>query len=142
VFRSTPIPSTSSSTTSPAAASAVAVLEDAARPDRPGAEHVARDRARVPRRLLDDRAHEKCMSPSSPRERSSPFTRATIDGARAVELVRRDDDGPSDVAKSLPFAGRARPSSPPLEVARRPVVHHREAADLAVGPMIAATSSS
>ena len=46
------------------------------------------------------------MSPSLPRERSSPFTRATIVPRGAVELVRRDDaPARATVAKSLPFAG-------------------------------------
>ena len=45
------------------------------------------------------------MSPRFPRERSSPFTRATISRRRSPSSSGVTSTGPSEVAKSLPFAG-------------------------------------
>ena len=85
----------------------------------------------------------KCMSASWPRERSSPFTRATITALEPSNSSGVTTTGPSDVAKSLPFAG---PS--PTFISRR----WRSRADQSFitvnppirpsSPMIAATSSS
>src|SRR3954470_4053707 len=50
-------------------------------------------------------SHEWYMSPRFPRERSSPFTRATISRRRWPSSSGVTTTGPSEVAKSLPFAG-------------------------------------
>ena len=83
------------------------------------------------------------MSPSSPRERSSPLTRAVITALVPSNSSGVTTTGPSEVAKSLPFAG---PS--PTFISSR----WRSRADQSFitvkppicpsAPMIAATSSS
>jgi hypothetical protein len=67
-----------------------------------------------------------------PRERSSPFTRAGHLQAQVAELVGRDDVRP-EARREVLALRRAEPDLHlgALEVACRPVVHDREAADLA-----------
>ena len=50
-------------------------------------------------------SHGWCMSASSPRERSSPFTRATIVAREPSNSSGVTTTGPRLVAKSFPFAG-------------------------------------
>src|SRR3954470_3458435 len=50
-------------------------------------------------------SHSQCMSPRLPRERSSPLTRATISRRRSPSSSGVTTSGPSEVAKSFPFAG-------------------------------------
>ena len=74
------------------------------------------------------------IAPRLPRERSSPLTRATISPPAAVELVGRDEDRPERRREVLALR-RPEPDAHlvPLQVARRPVVQDREAADPALG---------
>src|SRR5439155_7787271 len=112
---------------------AIAELEDAARPDRSRAEHVAGEQPRVPRRLLDDpRPGELHVAELAARALLAVHARDHRPG-RAVELVRGDDDRAEARREVLPLR---RPEADlhleTLEVARRPVVHHGEAGDFSV----------
>ena len=106
VLRSTPMPSISSSTTSPARSQRPSLcLGDAAAADRAGADHVAGPQQRVERGAIDDRLPRVVRSRRFPRERSSPFTRATISACEPSNSSTVTSSGPRLVAKSLPFAG-------------------------------------
>ena len=77
-------------------------------------------------------SHEWYMSPRLPRERSSPFTRATISRRRSPSSSGVTTIGPERGREVLALR---RPEADlhlaPLQVAGRPVVHDREAADRA-----------
>src|SRR5581483_4847553 len=98
-----------------------------------GADHVARREHRVARRLREQRIplveHRREIAA---RALLAVDTRDHL-AARAVELVRRDEDRPERRREVLAFR-RAEPDAHlrPLDVARRPVVHHGEPADLPV----------
>ncbi len=79
------------------------------------------------------RAHGWCMSPMFPRERSSPFTRATISSFRSPSSSGCHHHRAEARREVLPLR-RAEPDLHlgTLQVAGRPVVHDREAADLPV----------
>ena len=113
----------------------VAVLEDAAAADRARADHVARAKHRVPR--APARA-----SASQPWYRSREVAARALLAVHArdhlpvaaVELVGRDEHRPERRREVLALR-RPEPDAHllPLQVARRPVVQHREAADLPLG---------
>ena len=86
----------------------------------------------VARRLREDRTPTSgSMSPRFPRERSSPFTRATISRRRSPSSSGVTSDRPERGGEVLALRrAEADLHLLPLEVARRPVVHDREAADL------------
>ena len=69
----------------------VAVLQDGAGPDGAGAEDVAGPELGVPARLLDDAILAGGRGRRFPRERSSPFTRATMTADESSNSARRDD---------------------------------------------------
>src|SRR5205823_3611383 len=105
-FLRMPIPSTSSSTSSPGRSqrsspcSRMQPVPTVPEPiTSPGRNSVFRAAwARIA-------SHDQYMSPRFPRERSSPFTRATISSRRSPSSSGLTTTGPSEVAKSLPFAG-------------------------------------
>src|SRR6266566_9397837 len=105
-FRSTPIPSASSSTTSPGCSqrpspcSRMQPVPTVPEPiTSPGTSCVfAEARSMIA-------SHEWYMSPIFPRERSSPFTRATMSSRRSPSSSGVTTTGPSEVAKSFPLAG-------------------------------------
>src|SRR5205085_1109248 len=113
---------------------AVAELEDAARADGSGAEDVAREEARVPRGVGDDRVPRVVHVAELATRALLAVHARDHRGARAVELVAREDERAEARREVLPF-GRAEadPHLGALEVARRPVVHHGEAGDPALG---------
>src|SRR5262245_40465448 len=71
---------------------AVAVLEDAARSDRPGAEDVSWVQTRVPRRVLDDPLPREVQVGELAARALLAVDAGEHHGARSVELVRCDDD--------------------------------------------------
>src|SRR5438105_3132251 len=113
---------------------AVAELEDAAAADGAGTQHVAGEEARVPRGVRDDCGpgvvHDLALTAGA----LPVFDADDHRRLRAVELVRRHDDPPEAGGEVLPLGGpEAGLQLGPLEIARRPVVHDREAADPALG---------
>src|SRR5256885_3979570 len=112
----------------------VSLLEDATGADRSRAEHVARQEARVARRVRDDRAPRVVHVPELAARALLAVDAREHRAAAAVELVGRDDDRPEAGREVLPLR---RPEADPhlraLQISRGPVVHDREAADLAPG---------
>src|SRR3954470_5234619 len=109
-------------------------LEDATRPHRARAEHVAGQKPRVACGVRDDRlprvVHVGELA-------AGPFFAVHARdhrGAAAVELVRRDEDR-TKARREILSLRRPEPDAHlrALQVARRPVVHDREPSDLPVG---------
>src|SRR5439155_13544244 len=111
----------------------VAVLEDAAGADGARAEDVARPELRVARGVGDDRVPGVVHVAGVPARALLPVHARDHLQAEVAELVRRDDDRAERGREVLPLR-RAETDRHllALQVARRPVVHHREAADRAV----------
>jgi hypothetical protein len=112
----------------------VAVFEDATGSDRARAEDVAWQQHRVQRRLRDDllprEVHireftARALLAVDPRDHRAAAT---------VEFVRCDHERPEAGSEVLSLR-RPEPHLhlPALKIARRPVVHHREATDLPLG---------
>src|SRR5579859_8162802 len=103
---------------------AVAELEDAAGADRPRTEDVPGQQACVPRRVAADRLPGVVhVGNGAPRALLAVDARDHRPG-RAVELVRRDDDG-TEARREVLALGRPEADLHlgTLDVTRRPVVH-------------------
>src|SRR5215216_6482189 len=113
---------------------AVSVLEDAAGADRARAEDVAGAELRVARSLGDEGSPRKVHVTELAARALLAVHARHHRRRRAVELVRRDDDRAEARREVLAFR-RPKPDLHllALEVARRPVVHHGEAADRLIG---------
>src|SRR6266545_7370329 len=109
---------------------AVAVLEDAARPDRARAEDVPGSQVRVTRSVNDDGVPGVVHIRKLPAGALLPVDTRDHRPSRTVELVRRHDEGPQARGEVLAFR---RPQADlhlrALEIACRPVVHDRESGD-------------
>ena len=114
---------------------AVAVLEDAASPDGPGAEDVSWAEVGVPRCVRHDRVPRVVHVRQVPARALLTVDARDHHAARAVELVRGHQQRPDARGKVLPLR-RAEPNLHlgPLEIARGPVVHDGEPADPGVCP--------
>src|SRR5581483_1516561 len=113
---------------------AVAVLEDGAAADGSRADDVAGQQSSVPRRLREDRLPRVVNVPEVATRPLLAVHACDHLDAEVAEVVGRDDDGAEARREVLPLRrAEADPQLPSLEVAGRPVVHDREAADRALG---------
>src|SRR3954468_15159220 len=114
---------------------AVAMLEDAAGPDCPGAENVSRTEVGVPCRVRHDGVPRVMHGRQIPARALLTVHARDHRPARAVELVRGHEHR-ADARGEILSLRRAEPDFHlgPLQIARGPVVHDREAPDPGVCP--------
>ena len=132
VLRREPMPSISTSTTSPSRRYVPARLSHAAR--RPGRDHVAGLELDDPRNVGDERrARRRRDRRATARWRCSPLTVRRISAlVEVAELVGRDDPRPDGRGRLERLAGEPLDRAA-LEVARRDVVQDRQPGDVRPG---------
>src|SRR5690349_14659707 len=110
------------------------MLEDAARADRAGADHVAWDELRVLRGPVEDRLPGVVHVAEVASRALFAVDAGNHLEAQVAELVRRHDHRAERGCKVLPFRGtEADLHLLPLEIARRPIVYDREPPNRALG---------
>src|SRR3954467_10391148 len=114
---------------------AVAMLEDAAGPDCPGAENVSRTEVGVPCRVPHDGVPRVIHVRQIPARALLTVYARDHRPARAVELIRGHEHR-ADARGEILSLRRAEPDFHlgPLQIARGPVVHDREPRDPGVSP--------